>query len=54
MLTQIDEQKHNDSLREKWNEDEKKRGYLENWRNDITFKTYSIDGVKYTVGREEE
>tara|TARA_R100000654_G_scaffold16624_3_gene34923 strand:+ start:2504 stop:2869 length:366 start_codon:yes stop_codon:yes gene_type:complete len=54
MFTEIDEQKYNDSLREKWNKEEKKRGHLKSWRNNIAFKTYSIDGVKHTVRREEE
>jgi hypothetical protein len=54
MLTQIDEQKHNQSLKENWNKEEKKKGYLKDWRKNAGFKTYSIDGVRYTVGGEEE
>ena len=54
MLTQIDVQKHNQSLKENWNKEEKKKGYLKDWRKNAGFKTYSIDGVRYTVGGEEE
>ena len=54
MLTQIEEQKHNQSLKENWNKEEKKKGYLKDWRKNAGFKTYSIDGVRYTVGGEEE